>query len=251
MHTVNRPVDAPEELANLASGGGEDFGPLARPLDEVFAGVCAYCERTTDDDDSDLNTRFFTCDHFEPRHLLCHHDPAVGQCADNPPPHSADCPIYDWANLMYACRSCADAKGGQWPRPGDSANGYIDPSGDPAAHDAPNAVFIYDTNSGRIFAYDELSETAKNNAQRTIDDLALNEPRGPRHQGTPYVAKNRRINLSELRGQWVKRLQETLEAITSAGPDVLGYVIGEHIHPSCRFSSICRQFIQESGYGNI
>ena len=246
MHTVNRPADVPAELVNLANSGGADFGPLARPLHEVFAGVCAYCERTTGDDDSDLNTRFFTCDHFEPRHLLCHHDPAVGQCSDNPPPHSADCLIYDWANLVYACRSCADAKGGQWPRLGDSANGYIDPSCDPAASDAPNAVFIYDTNSGRIFARDGLSEITRNNAQRTIDDLALNERRGPRHQGTRYAAKDRRINLAELRGQWVKRLQETLDRIGSAGPDVVGYVIGEHINPSCRFSSICLQFVQES-----
>ena len=249
MRTVERPTIEPTDLRELKQGGGEDFGPLAHSLDVVFAGVCAYCERTTDDEDADLTTRFFFCDHFRPRHLLCHHDPSVGQCTDRPPPHSADCPIYDWANLVYTCGSCADAKGGQWPRPGDSADGYINPAGARDAADAPEEVFAYDVSSGRILARDNVNGVVRNNAQRTIGDLALNEPRGPRHQGTPYAAKDRRINLAELRGQWVKRLQEVLDAIASRSPDALGYVIGEHIHPSCRFSSICRQFVQESGYG--
>ncbi len=250
MHTINRPADVPAELVNLANSGGEDFGPLARPLDEVFAGVCAYCERTTDDDDADLKTGLFTCDHFKPRHLVCHHDPAIGQCAGVSPLHSANCPIYDWDNLVYACRSCADAKGGQWPRPGDSADGYINPAGARDAADAPEEVFVYDISGGRILVHDNISGVVRNNAQRTIDDLALNEPRrSPRHPGTRYAAKERWIDLAELRGQWVKRLREALDAIASGEPDALGYVIGEHIHPSCRFSSICRQFIQESGYG--
>lgn len=248
MHTVNRPADVPAKLVNLANSGGEDFGPLARPLDEVFAGVCAYCERTTDDDDADLITSFFFCDHFQPRHLLCHHDPSVGQCADRPPPHSGDCLIYDWANLVYTCGSCADAKGGQWPRPGDSADGYINPAGARDAADAPEEVFVYDISGGRILVHDNISGVVRNNAQRTIDDLALNEPRGPRHQGTPYAAKDRRINLAELRGQWAKRLQEILDTIESAGPEALRYVINEHINPSCRFSSICLQLVRESKY---
>ena len=132
--------------------------------------------------------------------------------------------------------------------PGDSAQCYINPTGTSDGGFAPISVFDYDIDGGRILVRDDVRGLARNNAQRTIDDLALNDPRGPRHQGTRYAAKERRINLSELRRQRVKRLQETLEAIASAGPDVLGYVIGEHIHPSCRFSSICRQFVQESKY---
>ena len=249
MHTINRPVAAPEELINLANSGGEDFGPLARPLDEVFAGVCAYCERTTGDDDPDLNTRFFTCDHFEPRHLLCHHDPAVGQCVDRPPPHSADCPIYEWANLVYACQSCADAKGGQWPQTGDSADGYINPTDAPNAADVPERVFAYSINTGRIFVRDSVGGVERNNAQRTIDDLALNDPCGPRHQNTRYAAKGRRVGLAERRQTWVEGLRHILSNIPNSQQDALRFVINEHIHPSCRFSSICRQFIQESGYG--
>lgn len=245
MHAVHRPAEVPPELVNLANGGSEDFGPLARLLDAVFAGVCAYCERTTRDDDADLITRFFTCDHFKPRHLLCHHDPDVGQCGNGPPPHTPDCPIYDWDNLLYACRSCADAKGGQWPRPGDSADGYINPVAAPDAADAPSAVFSYDTNSGIITVQDGATGVIGNNARRTIDDLALNTPRGPRHPGTRYAAQARRINLAELRSQWIKRLRESLDSIAVIEPGALGFVISEYIHPSCRFSSICRQFVQD------
>lgn len=249
MHTVNRPEDAPDELATLANSGGDDFGPLAHPLDGAFEGVCAYCERTTRDDDSDLITRFFFCDHFRPRHLLCHHDSAVGQCVDCPPPHSADCLIYEWSNLVYTCQSCADAKGGQWPRPGDSADGYINPIGALNATDVPEYVFAYSINTGRILVSDSVSGVARNNAQRTIDDLALNAPCGPRHQNTRYAAKGRRVDLAERRQTWVEGLRHILNNIPNSDEDALRFVIGEHIHPSCRFSSICLQFIQESGYG--
>ena len=248
MHTVNRPVEPPPELVNLADRGGEDFGPLAKSLDEAFAGVCAYCERATRDDDPDLNTAFFTCDHFKPRHQICHHDPEVGQCGDNPPPHSAHCQIYDWDNLVYACQSCADAKGGQWPRPGDSVDSYINPIGDADATDAPNVVFVYDTDSGRIRPRNGVSSAARYKAERTIGDLALNDPRRALHQGTRYAAKARRINLAELRSQRVKRLRATLDALAAIDQGALSFVIGEYIHISSRFSSICRQFIQESEY---
>ena len=245
MHAVNKPADAPPELVNLANSGGEDFGPLARPLDVDFAGVCAYCERRVGDDELP-QTRYHTCDHFKPRHLLCHHDPAVGQCCSGPPPHAPDCPIYDWDNLVYACRSCADAKGGQWPRPGDSADGYINPTAALDASDAPDAVFRYDTGNGTITVRDDATGVIGNNARRTIDDLALNAPRGPRHPGTRYAAQARRINLAELRSQWVKRLRESLDSIAAIEPGALRYVIDEHIHPGCRFSSICRQFVLDT-----
>ena len=246
MHTVSRPAEPPLELVNLARSGGEDFGPLARPLDSAFTGVCGYCERRTGDGDADLNTRFFTCDHFVPRHLICHHE--IGQCADNPPPHASDCPIYDWDNLMYACRSCADAKGGQWPRPGESADSYIGPTSSPNATDAPEHVFAYDISSGRILVRDGISRSARNNAQRTIDDLALNDRCGPRHQNTRYASKGRRVDLAERRQTWVEGLRHTLNSISKSERDLLRYVVSEYIYPGQRFSSICRQYIQESEY---
>ena len=243
MHTVNRPVEVPPELVNLANGGGEDFGPLARPLDTVFAGVCAYCERRAEDDDADLNTRFFTCDHFQPRHMLCHAKDQ--QCDADAPPHAPDCPIYDWDNLVYACRSCADAKGGQWPRPGESADGYINPAGNADAADAPESVFVYEINTGRILVRDGISGVERNNAQRTIDDLALNYKCGPRHQNTDYQSKGRQVNLAGNRQTWVEGLRHILNSIPASHEEALRYVIGEHIHPGCRFSSICRQFVQD------
>jgi len=245
MCAVKRPANAPVELVSLADSGGGNFGSSARALDTVFDGVCAYCERKAGTAES---SGYHTCDHFKPRHLLCHRSPDVGQCAYNPPPHALDCPIYNWDNLVYACRSCADAKGGQWPRSGESANSYINPASDPGASDAPNSVFVYDIDSGEIMVRDSATDIIRNNAQRTIDDLALNKGRGPRNLGSPYAAKERQVNLAELRRQWVKRFRESLDAIYVCKPDALPYVIDAYIHPSCRFSSICRQFILESAY---
>lgn len=248
MHTVNRPAGRPPELVNLANRGGEDFGPLAKSLDEAFAGVCAYCERRPGDGDPDLHTRYFTCDHFKPRHQLCHHDLEVGQCADNSPPHSPCCPIYDWDNLVYACWDCAGAKGGQWPNPNDSTDSYINPTSDADATDAPDAVFVYDTESGRILPREGISRNVRFKVERTILDLAMNDPRKALYQHERYATKARRTNLAELRAQWVKRLRATLDALAANDQEVLSFVIGEYVHTNSRFSSICRQFVQESEY---
>ena len=245
MHTVNRPAEAPDALLDLADSGNGNFGPLAPSLDAVFDGVCAYCERKVGDDELP-RTRYHTCDHFVPRHLLCH--PKGRQCDDNPPPHAPDCPIYDWDNLVYACRSCADAKGGQWPRPGDSATSYINPAGNPDASGAPESVFTYEIGTGEILVRDGISGVERNNAQRTIDDLALNYKRGPRYQNTDYESKGRQINLAINRQTWVEGLRHTLSGIPAGNEEALRFVIGEHIHPSSRFSSICGQFIRESEY---
>ena len=248
MRSVQRPVTEPAELIALRNSGTEDFGPMAQPLHSVFSGACAYCERITTDDDDDLRTKFFTCDHFVPRHLLCHRDPTIGQCTDAPPPHSRDCEIYDWNNLMYACWSCAESKGGQWPRPGDSADGYIDPC---CLDDSekPHSVFRYDTENGRLIVRDDITGVVRNNAQRMIDDLALNHPRrGPKNHRTRYSAKARRIDLAELRAQRVRGLQRVLDALVDVDPEALGEAVKNYTKPGARFSSICAQFIRQSEY---
>lgn len=248
MRTADRPAGKPEALVSLSESGGGDFKPLAEPLHTAFHGACTYCERRTNDGDVEPPTKFFTCDHFKPRHLLCHRDPSVGACSNDPSRHSSNCLIYDWDNLVYACRSCADVKGGQWPRHGESAIAYISPNCDPDDTASPDSVFSFDLSNGRIIVHPKVNGITRNNAQRTIDDLALNDRRGPRNERTKYASKERKENLAELRSQWVKRLRETIQEIAKNEPRALPFVINECTQPGSRFSSICRQYIQESEY---
>ena len=263
MHTVERPEIEPEELTQLRRQGGENFGVLNATLDQVFSGVCAYCERqplwrATEDglgiQDSDLPDVvgvLFTCDHFRPRRLLCNQDPTVGVCADNPPPHAPECPIYDWDNLVYACPPCNDAKGGQWPEPSpidnQGADSYINPCAEFSDSDVPRAVFTYDTGSGRIRVRDGVTGTARSNAIRTIEDLALNEPRET-IETTQYRAGERRANLADLRRLRVEGLQALLDLSFAQAPFLIPAIIRGFIAPGARFSSIARQFVEESRY---
>ena len=266
MHSVSKPKTGPAELALLRSSGSEDFGPMGPPLDEIFGGVCVYCERTplsrspfgVGYEDTDLpNTRFFTCDHFRPRRLLCNSDPDVGGCCDTTPPHASDCPIYDWDNLVYACQSCADVKGGQWPAGQDAT--YVDPCVETGSGHGPNAVFTYEitmyedgsvneVESGRVKVHDEITGADRTNAKLTIADLALNDPRGP-IESTHFRAGERKVSLAEMRGRWVRHLHGTFDGIgDDADQGLMRHIVREFADPSCRFSSISRQFIATSKY---
>ena len=266
MHAVSRPKTEPSELALLRSSGSEDFGPMDPPLDEIFGGVCVYCERTplsrspfgVGYEDTDLpNTRFFTCDHFRPRRLLCNSDPDVGRCCDTPPPHASDCPIYDWDNLAYACQSCADVKGGQWPSNQDGS--YVDPCAESGSGCGPNSVFTYEieisedgevneSESGIVKVRDEITGVLRTNGHMTIVDLALNFPRGP-IESENFRAGERKVSLAEMRGRWVRHLQGTIEAFSNdADQGLMQHIVREFVDPSCRFSSICRQYIATSKY---
>ena len=265
MHTVERPKIEPEELTQLRRQGGENFGVLNAALDEVFSSVCAYCERqplwrATEDglgiQDSDLPDVagvLFTCDHFLPRRLLCNQDPAVGLCTDGPPPHTSNCQIYDWNNLVYACPPCNAAKGGQWPEqsPVNShgADSYINPCAGFADSDGPHAVFTYDTENGRMRVRDEVSGTTRANAFRTIADLALNGPREA-IETTRYRAAERRANLAYLRRLRVEALQTLLDLSFAQAPFLIPVIIRGFIAPGARFSSICEQFVEESRYSH-
>ena len=226
MHSVNRPAVEPPALATLRQSGGEDFGSLGASLDQIFRGVCAYCERTIRDDD--VVTRgngLFFCDHFRPRHMF-------------------DGLIYDWSNLVYVCGECADVKGGQWPQSGESADEYIDPCAKPG-EDGPDDVFRFDLSDGSIQVSSGLPTLTNNRAIRTRDDLALNAPRGARREGTAFQSGSRRTNLAEVRRQRVRRLTVALDAY-GTDPDALEFIIGEFTDRSARFSSICRQVVEQS-----
>lgn len=260
MHTVRRPPSEPVELAELRQSGGENFGSLNRALDHIFGGVCVYCERLPpwradqdglgieDTDLPDVPGQLFTCDHLKPRRLLCNDSDAdVDKCQPPTPPHTQDCTIYNWDNLVYGCQACNGVKGGQWARDGDNAVSYIDPCVDPGSECSPDSVFAYELDTGRIVVRAEVTGNDRTNALQTIEDLALNFPREP-IETRQYHAGARRVSLADLRRQWVRRLVSALEQFSNEGPDILRFLVAEFTHTSNRFSSICRQFIQESQY---
>ena len=240
MHSVSRPVSEPVELAALRDSRGNNFGPLDAPLDRVFNGVCGYCERKPlwrsrldgagfdDTDLPDTEGLLFTCDHFRPRRLF----PDL---------------VYDWDNLVYACQPCNSAKGGQWPSDTDQADSYIHPCGDPNGPTAPDQVFEFDVDGGRIVAHRDAHGIARANALQTIHDLALNDPRG-RIDTAEYSAGERRISLADLRKRWVQNLRRTLDTVLEVAPTELGAIVGGFVSPDARFSSIARQIVAESRY---
>ena len=259
MLTVERPVAEPAPLTHLKQEGGENFGILNVVLDQVFHGVCAYCERqplwrapgaglgSHDTDLSDEDGLPFTCDHLRPRRLLCSNEAHVGRCTDHTPPHDAGCSIYDWDNLIYACQPCNSVKGGQWAGEIAAASSYIDPCADPLAGNGPDAAFEYDLGSGEIKPRDGVAGSIRANAEQTIQDLALNYYRG-HEESTRLNADIRRVDLAALRHQWILALTQSLERLAMITPDLIPAVIASVVAPHARFSTICRQFIEQSEY---
>ena len=259
MHTVPRPASEPVELAELRGSGVENFGSLNRPLDDIFGGVCAYCERLPlwradqeglgieDTDLPDVPGQLFTCDHLKPRRLLCNNlDPNVGQCKPTTPPHTQDCTIYDWDNLVYGCQACNGVKGGQWPD-SHSADAYIHPCAELGSGIDPDSVFVYDLNTGEIAVSDAVAGPSRANALSTIADLSLNYARGPVESGD-YSAKERIVSLAVLRKRWIENLQRLLDLSTATVPQLIPAIVAGYVSPNQRFSSICKQYIAESRF---
>ncbi len=109
-------------------------------LDCVFAGLCAYCEETTKGE----------VDHFRPKSRF-------------------PCLVYSWSNWVFACRECNQAKTGSWPN-----GGYVNPCAT-TLPDRPERHFVFDTQTGFIFPNGSLNPRRRQKAQRTIDDLGLND----------------------------------------------------------------------------
>lgn len=259
MRTVVRPESEPQQLSDLRQQGGENFGILNPALDQIFSGVCVYCERqplwrargdglgAQDTDMPDEQDQLFTCDHFKPRRLLCSRELSIGQCQENVPPHSANCPIYDWHNLVYACQACNGVKGGQWPSEHDEADSYIDPCSGRGGGYTPDSVFEYDLDSGEIKVRPDVTGIARANAEQTIDDLALNYHRD-HEQSIAVNAEIRRVDLAVLRSQWIVALQQSLDRLGMLMPDLLPALVAGMVSTGARFSSICRQLVEQSEY---
>ncbi len=108
-------------------------------------GNCWYCERRC----QAVGGWAPTVDHFRPRSRF----PQL---------------TYEWSNWIFSCRRCnVEIKKDQWP---DS--GYVDPCAINVM-ERPEQYFDYEMDTGKIVARNGLSNTARNRAWDTIDDLGL------------------------------------------------------------------------------
>ena len=109
-------------------------------LKYVFGGLCAYCEEITKGE----------VDHFRPK----------SQFPDL---------VYSWSNWLFACHECNQAESSYWP-----AGGYVDPC-EMSRPNRPEHYFLFDTQTGFILPNGSLTPRRRQKAQRTIDDLGLND----------------------------------------------------------------------------
>jgi uncharacterized protein (TIGR02646 family) len=77
--------------------------------------------------------------------------------------------VYRWSNWVFACHNCNHAKGDEWQQ-----NGYVDPCSRSVAERSEN-FFDFDTTTGEILPKKGLTKAKREKAQRTIDDLGLND----------------------------------------------------------------------------
>ena len=138
-HFQNRMGQRHHDLAN-------HWRDFRGELGARFNGKCGYCERACDA----ASDNSATLDHFKPRHRF----PEL---------------TYEWTNWVFSCWRCNDFKGGKWPE-----TGYVDPCPADLA-DCPEEYFDVDADTGSLLAKKTLASSDKTKAQRTIDDIGLNE----------------------------------------------------------------------------
>ena len=172
MHAVQRAAE-PDFLGSLRAtySQWQDLNPpdrqrIREALQAVFASLCAYCERDCSDTAE--------IEHFRP------HSKFPSEWLT-------------WLNLVCACPRCNGKKGNLWPEETDAVNqrytvvsGFIPVS----AYVNPNAVsgqrpaqeffefHLESDHEGQIVAAAHLSVAEWLRAQRTIEDLDLNDDYG-------------------------------------------------------------------------
>ena len=165
-------------------------------LRNPFQGLCGYCEGIARGE----------VDHFRPKSLY----PEL---------------VYYWSNWIFACHDCNHTKLDKWP-----AGGYVNPCArSRPAH--PEQYFRFDTQTGEILPKEDLSPRRRIKAQRTIDDLRLNEWH----------------HLRERVG-WLR----VISMVIVVGSDNSASDIEEYrayfASRTTRYSSIARVFLSEMGY---
>ncbi len=117
---------------------------------DTIEGNSLYSFYKESDDNSEAFYRSPTVDHFRP--LSCF-------------PHLA----YEWSNWVFSCSRCnTKHKQNKWPDVG-----YVDPCA-PEPDERPERYVDYKSVTGEITPRTGLSETARQRAIQTIEDLGLN-----------------------------------------------------------------------------
>ena len=165
-------------------------------LSNVFGGLCGYCEKRPRG----------TVDHFRPKSLY---------------PEQ----VYFWSNWIFACNDCNQAKSNKWP-----VGGYIDPCAKSSPAHAER-YFIFDTQTGEILPNEDLSPRRRRKAQRTIDDLKLNEQ---------HHLKNRL--------EWLRLISGIIPDYSESTATELVGELEHFASRSTKYSSITRALLSERGY---
>ena len=235
MHAVSRAPE-PDFLAQLRAIHKQwdalDVSDQRRVRDVLrsdFGQCCAYCENRCAVSGDHLNQE--SVDHFRPRSKF---------------PNQS----LDWLNLVYACQRCNGKKGNLWPEESDAANrrfavvagfipvpAYVNPNiiaGQRLAHEFFE-FYVAGDNGGQIVPASQLPVGERLMAQRTIEDLDLNDDYG-------LVADR----LPELR---TDRLDFILDEIgdPSADTERTAMVLREYSQPHQPFSSYVAAFAKLLG----
>ena len=165
-------------------------------LERVFQGLCAYCEESTRGE----------VEHFRPK----------SQFPDL---------VYCWSNWLFSCYECNRAKGSKWP-----AGGYVDPCA-VYISDRPEHHFQFDTLTGFIRPHGSLSPSIREKAQRTIDDLGLND----------FHHLKSRVERLLL---FSARMPEAPNDLDTCTRDILVYFVSR----KAQLSSLVRTWLTEHGF---
>ena len=187
MHSVERSPE-PAFLAAMRAAypqwadlNASDRQAIREALRADFGQCCAYCENRCDIAGNGASLE--TVDHFRPRSKF---------------PRQA----LDWLNLVYACQRCNTTKGNLWPDESDAPNrryAVVAGFAPVTAYVNPNAIsdqrpaqeffeFYFDgDNGGQIVPAAPLSPAEMLMAQRTIEDLDLNDDYGRVDQRLPEL----------------------------------------------------------------
>lgn len=235
MHAVSRAPE-PDFLAQLRAipTQWEDLDPsdqrrIRDALRTDFGQCCAYCENRCAASGDQPNRE--SVDHFRPRSKF----PDLS---------------LDWLNLVYACQRCNGTKGNLWPEESDVVNrrfavvvgfvpvtAYVNPNIIAGARPAQEFFEFYvdGANGGQIIPAAQLPVGERLMAQRTIEDLDLNDDYG--------LVDDR---LPELR---TDRLDFILEEIgdPSADTERTALVLREYSQPDQPFSSYVAAFAELLG----
>ena len=207
MHSVERSPE-PDFFDDLRAAytrwedlDGGDRQRIRNALMRDFGTTCAYCEQSCQSPTLYEEPHDESVDHFRPRHRF---------------PNQ----WLDWLNLVYACRRCNQAKGGNWPGFDDAlvnqalagedpryvpVSEYVNPSATGGQRPAED-FFVFDAETGEVMPSPQLDSPEWSIARRTIRDIDLND--SERGENDASHLWNRRLRQRALLIERINRLDD-------------------------------------------